>query len=120
MAGPEHPKTITDMDHLGVTYLREGKLAQAEETLSQAAEMARRAWGPEHQRTLGPMIDLALVYAEQGRWAQAEALDAHILESERRGLGPEHPEVLRCRHRPWMSNAHLLHGPVEPDGRWRT
>jgi Tfp pilus assembly protein PilF len=92
--GPEDPKTLKSMEHLGIVALHQGKFAEAEALASRALEAQRRVLGSEHRDTLASMIHLASVYHDEGKFAQAEALDTQALEIEKRMLGPEHPETL--------------------------
>jgi serine/threonine protein kinase/tetratricopeptide (TPR) repeat protein len=92
--GPEDPKTLKSMEHLGIVALHQGKFAEAEALTSRALEAERRVLGAEHRATLASMIHLASVYHDEGKFAQAEALDIQASEIEKRMLGPEHPETL--------------------------
>ncbi len=92
--GPENPKTLKTLNHLGRTLWHQGKYQEAEALLGGALEIERRVLGPEHPDTLYCMNNLANVYRAQGRDAQAEPLYRQTLEMRRRVLGPEHPDTL--------------------------
>ncbi len=92
--GPENPKTLNTLNHLGRTVWHQGKYQEAETLLGPALEIERRVLGPEHPNTLYCMNNLGNVYRAQGKDAQAEALYRPTLEIRRRVLGPEHPDTL--------------------------
>ena len=92
--GPENPKTLNTLNHLGRTAWHQGKYQEAETLLGPALEIERRVLGPEHPDTLYCMNNLGNVYRAQGKDAQAEALYRQTLEVRRRVLGPEHPDTL--------------------------
>jgi tetratricopeptide (TPR) repeat protein len=85
------------MHALGLTYLCEGKYAQAEALFSQALEIRRRVLGPEHPSTLRCISYLAYTYSDEGRYAQAEALLIQNLNVERRVRGLENVDTLKTR-----------------------
>jgi len=92
--GPENPKTLKTLNHLGRTLWHQGKYQEAEILLGGGLEIERRVLGPEHPDTLYCMNNLANVYRAQGRDAQAEPLYRQTLDMRRRVLGPEHPDTL--------------------------
>jgi eukaryotic-like serine/threonine-protein kinase len=92
--GPEHPKTLNTLNHLGRTAWHRGKYQEAATLLGPALELERRVLGPEHPDTLYCMNNLGNVYRAQGKDAQAEALYRQTLGIRRRVLGPEHPDTL--------------------------
>jgi tetratricopeptide (TPR) repeat protein len=92
--GPENPKTLNTLNHLGRTLWHQGKYQEAQTLLGPALEIERRVLGPEHSDTLISMNNLANVYWSQGNYAQAEALYSQTMEIQRRVLGPEHPDTL--------------------------
>jgi eukaryotic-like serine/threonine-protein kinase len=92
--GPEDPRTLDTLTHLGRTAWHEGKLAEAETLLAGALEIERRVLGPEHPDTLFCMNNLANVYRAQDKSQQAEALYSETLDARRRVLGLDHPDTL--------------------------
>jgi serine/threonine protein kinase/Tfp pilus assembly protein PilF len=92
--GPENPRTLSTLNHLGRTAWHQGKYSEAETLLGPALEIERRVLGPEHPDTLFCMNNLGNVYRAQGKDAQAEALYSQTLEIRRRVLAPEHPDTL--------------------------
>jgi Tfp pilus assembly protein PilF len=92
--GPENPRTLNTLNHLGRTAWHQGKYPEAETLLGQALDIERRVLGPQHAETLSCMNNLGNVYRAQGKGAQAEALYSETLEIRRRVLGPEHPDTL--------------------------
>jgi len=92
--GPENPKTLNTLNHLGRTVWHQGKYQEAETLLGGALEIERRVLGPEHPDTLYCMNNLGNVFRSQDKNAQAEPLYSQTLELRRRVLGPEHPDTL--------------------------
>jgi len=92
--GPEDPKTLNTLNHLGRTLWHQGKYPQAQALYGPALEIERRVLGPEHPDTLYCMNNLANVYRAQNENAQAEPLYRQTLEIRRRVLGPQHPDTL--------------------------
>jgi eukaryotic-like serine/threonine-protein kinase len=92
--GPENPKTLNTLNHLGRTLWHQGKYQEAQTLLGPALEIERRVLGPEHPDALYCMNNLANVYRAQDKNAQAEPLYRQTLEIRRRVLGPEHPDTL--------------------------
>lgn len=92
--GPENPKTLNTLNHLGRTLWHQGKYQEAGTLLGGALEIERRVLGPDHPDTLYCMNNLANVYRAEGKDAQAEPLYRQTLDARRRALGPEHPDTL--------------------------
>jgi len=92
--GPEHPKTLRTLNHLGRTVWHQGKFPEAEALLAPALEIERRVLGPAHPDTLFCMNNLGNVYRAEGKAAPAEALYSQTLEIRRRVLGPQHADTL--------------------------
>jgi len=92
--GPENPKTLNTLNHLGRTLWHQGKYQEAGTFFGPALEIERRVLGPEHPDTLYCMNNLANVYRALNKHAQAEALYRQTLEIRRRVLGPTNPDTL--------------------------
>ena len=92
--GPENPKTLNTLNHLGRTLWHQGKYQEAGALFGPALEIERRVLGPEHPDTLYCMNNLANVYRAEDKNAQAEPLYRQTLEIRRRVLGSEHPDTL--------------------------
>ena len=92
--GPENPKTLNTLNHLGRTLWHQGKYQEAGALFGPALEIERRVLGPEHPDTLYCMNNLANVYRAEDNNAQAEPLYRQTLEIRRRVLGPEYPDTL--------------------------
>lgn len=92
--GPENPKTLNTLNHLGRTLWHQGKYQEAGALFGPALEIERRVLGPEHPDTLYCMNNLANVYRAENKDAQAEPLYRETLNIRRRVLGPEHPDTL--------------------------
>ena len=92
--GPEHPDTLSTINHLALLYLRQSKYEQAESLLQRALTMREHVLGPEHPDTLSTVNHLALLYWQQGKYEQAAPLYQRSLLTSERVLGPEHPSTL--------------------------
>jgi hypothetical protein len=92
--GPENPKTLNTLNHLGRTLWHQGKHQEAEALFGPALEIERRVLGPEHPDTLYCMNNLANVYRAEAKNEEAEPLYRQTLEIRRRVLGREHPDTL--------------------------
>ena len=74
--GAEHPETLLTAVNLAATYLKQGRLAEAEGLLVETLAVSRRVRGAAHPRTLNVAHNLAWAYGAQGRDADAEELRA--------------------------------------------
>ncbi|MHC5109798.1 MAG: tetratricopeptide repeat protein [Planctomycetota bacterium] len=92
--GADHPDTLVSLKGLSLLQLRQGKSAQAEETITDALKRHRRVLGDEDLQTLEAMNILALVLETQGMSAEAGQLYRQVLEDRRRILGEEHVDTL--------------------------
>ncbi|HKU27813.1 MAG TPA: tetratricopeptide repeat protein, partial [Candidatus Sulfotelmatobacter sp.] len=92
--GPENPKTLNTLNHLGRTLWHEGKYQEAGAIFGPALSVEQRVLGPEHPDTLYCMNNLANVYRAEDKNDEAEPLYRKTLEIRRRVLGPEHPDTL--------------------------
>jgi eukaryotic-like serine/threonine-protein kinase len=92
--GPNHPSTLTAMDHLGWNLVREGHFPEAEKLLRQTLDLRRRVLGAEKPDTLYTMNNLASALDEEGRYPEAEALVRDTLERRQRVLGKEDPNTV--------------------------
>src|SRR5215469_1125101 len=92
--GPENPKTLNTLNHLGRTLWHQGKYQEAGALFGPALGIEQRVLGPEHPDTLYCMNNLANVYRAEDKNDQAEPLYRKTLEIRRHVLGPEHPDTL--------------------------
>lgn len=56
--GPEHTLMLDTVNHLGILYSEQGKLAKAEEMYLWALRGKEEAWGPKHMRVLVGLEEL--------------------------------------------------------------
>ena len=92
--GEEHLDTLSSMDILASTYLRQGRWTEAEMLQEKVIKTKRRVLGDEDPATLSSMNNLAATYWNQGRWTEAEALYNRVIEMMARVLGKEYPGTL--------------------------
>ena len=109
--GPENPGTLTSMNSLGATLMRQGRYAEAEKLDRETLGARRRVLGQEHPETLVSMNNLGAVLYYEGRYAEAEKLERETLAIRRRVLGPAHPSTLLT-----MSNLAGTLAALGPEG----
>ena len=109
--GDEHPKTLTSIGNLALTYWNQGRWKEAETLEIQVMETRKKVLGDEHPETLTSIGNLASTYGNQSRWKEAETLEIQVMETRKKVLGDEHPETLTS-----MSN---LASTYWNQGRWK-
>jgi len=85
--GPEHRDTLESMNHLGLVYLNEERLADAESILHETLEIQRRMLGENHPDVLSTMGNLRRLYEAQGRHEEAIVLQTQIVATAAIVLG---------------------------------
>ena len=95
--GPEHPDTLSALEHLADVLYREGKDVEAETTYRLLVTREEKVDGPDHPNTVVARINLAAVLDDEGKYAEAEAEDRTLVKIEERLLGPEAPNTLGIR-----------------------
>lgn len=71
-----------------------GDYAEAEKSLLQQQDLAKRLVGTEHRDYHHSMDDLGRVYEKTSQYAKAEATYQHVLQIREKIFGEEHPDVL--------------------------
>jgi tetratricopeptide (TPR) repeat protein len=79
---------------LGLLYVDQGKLAEAEAMYTRALQGYEEALGPKHTSTLGTVHNLGSLYKNQGKLAKAEAMYTRALQGYEEALGPKHTSTL--------------------------
>jgi tetratricopeptide (TPR) repeat protein len=64
--GPKHTSTLQTVGNLGILYMNQGKLAEAEAMYTRALQGYEEALGPKHTSTLQTVGNLGLLYTNQG------------------------------------------------------
>jgi serine/threonine protein kinase len=98
LLGPEHPDTLTTMEHLARTLERLGHYPEAEKLARESFEIRNRVLGPDHPDTIASKHSIANLALVEGRTAEAEQLYGEVLDSLRRVRGAEHPETLKTMY----------------------
>jgi tetratricopeptide (TPR) repeat protein len=80
--GTSHPKTLTSMHNLMLTYFKQEKLSRAIELGLEIVEKRKLVLGEGHPHTLMAMSLLASVYSREGRLAEAEELQGAVLKQQ--------------------------------------
>ncbi|EUC26673.1 hypothetical protein COCCADRAFT_69829, partial [Bipolaris zeicola 26-R-13] len=62
------------INNLGILYVEQGKLVEAERIYKQALRGYEEKLGPSHYSTLGTVNNLGLLYADQGKLVEAEQM----------------------------------------------
>ena len=97
LLGEEHPDALSAAEDLAVSYMQDGKFAEAEPQLVEVLAVSRRVQGAEHKATLSIASSLAFAYSHnQDKLAAAEELQAGVLATRRRVWGEGHPATLRA------------------------
>ena len=94
--GPEHPRTLSALDHLANVLYREGKDADAEAAFRTLVARDEKVSG-ENAETLIPRSSLAAVLDDEGKYPEAEAEDRKLVKIEEKIDGPESPNTLGIR-----------------------
>lgn len=94
MLGPEHPDTLTAMDHLARNLEKQGRYGEAEKLVRETLSTRLRVLGPDHPDTIASRHSVIVLAIDKGDYAGAEKLNREELELLRRIRGPEHPETL--------------------------
>jgi serine/threonine protein kinase len=92
--GPDHPDTMSSMNHLAAGYHAAGRLAEALPLLEDTLKLRQARLGLDHHDTLISLSNLAVAYSDAGRSADALPLLEAKLERTQAKLGPDHPETL--------------------------
>jgi tetratricopeptide (TPR) repeat protein len=92
--GEGHPDTLTSMNDLAATYLRQGRQDKSEEMCVEIIGKRKELLGDKHPATLASMHALADTYFFQGRYAEAEKLAVEVMERKKEVLGRGHIDTL--------------------------
>ncbi|KAH8833157.1 hypothetical protein DL96DRAFT_710944 [Flagelloscypha sp. PMI_526] len=105
--GPEHPKTLSNMNNLAINYFNLAQHAEALKLGQRVVELRRRILGPEHPDTLNSMSNLAATYSNIAQHAEALKLGEEVVELRRRVLGSDHPHTLLSMNNLALTYYHL-------------
>ena len=72
---------------LGILYVDQGKLGEAEKMYERALQGFETALGPEHPSTLQTVNNLGILYADQGKLGKAEKMYERALQGYEKALG---------------------------------
>ena len=105
--GPQHPEVASDLNNLGLLYLKMDRLAEARELLARALGIREKAFGPNHVDTATNAGNLGTVLMAQGKYVEAEPLERRALAVDEKALGPEDAGVatdnrVRFQHSPHL------------------
>jgi tetratricopeptide (TPR) repeat protein len=92
--GPDHPHTLTTMNHLAETYRDADQIDKALPLLEEAIKLRQTTLGLHHPDTLRSMALLASDYEAAGQLDKALPLREEILKLQTEKLGSEHPDTL--------------------------
>jgi tetratricopeptide (TPR) repeat protein len=99
--------TLDTVNSLGLLYLNQGKLAEAEQMFQQGLQGKEKALGAEHTSTLQTVNNLGLLYKSQGKLDEAEQMYQLVLQNYEITSNPEHTSArnahgglfeIYCRH----------------------
>ncbi|KAH0533941.1 hypothetical protein FGG08_007450, partial [Glutinoglossum americanum] len=80
--------------NLGLLYVDQGKLDEAEKMYQRALQGYEKAWGPDHTSTLNTVNNLGNLYAGQGKLGEAEKMYQRALQGKEKAWGPDHTSTL--------------------------
>ncbi|KAL9134141.1 MAG: hypothetical protein Q9175_004673, partial [Cornicularia normoerica] len=83
---------------LGILYLQQGKLAEAESMYQRAWTGYEKAFGPDHISTLSTVNNLGVIYRQQGKLTEAESMNQLAWTGREKALGPDHISTLETVH----------------------
>jgi tetratricopeptide (TPR) repeat protein len=89
--GNRHPDTISVMRQLGIVYIDQSLLSEAEPLCNEALKISREVLGNEHNVTLRLLDDLGMLYQKQGEYEKAKLAHNECLEVKLRIQGDRHP-----------------------------
>ncbi len=90
----DNQNTLNTVNNLGILYVCQGKMTEAEAMYQRALEGKEKMWGPEHALTLDTVNNLGNLYVDQGKMAEAEAMYQRALEGYEKAWGPKHASTL--------------------------
>jgi tetratricopeptide (TPR) repeat protein len=87
VSGPESAETATSFNNLGLAYMHENELPEAEQAHREAYEIRQKIFGPENAQTATSLNDLSSVYRQEGKLTEAESMAREAL-AVRQKLSP--------------------------------
>ena len=94
--GKDHPRLVYDLDNLGLTYLMQGRTADALPLFERACKLVESSQRDTVQHAVC-LENLADANTELGHHAQALALYEQALDIRTRRSGKDHPETAKVR-----------------------
>jgi len=93
--GSGEREVVLDAVHLlGMLYVDQGKLAEAEKMYRRALQGYEKALGPKYTSTLDTVNNLGNLYKNQDKLAEAEKMYMRALQGKEETLGPKHISTL--------------------------
>jgi serine/threonine protein kinase/tetratricopeptide (TPR) repeat protein len=74
VSGPESAETATSLNNLGLAYMNENKLPEAEQAHDEAYKIRLTIFGSENAETAASLNDLSSVYRQEGKLIEAESM----------------------------------------------
>ncbi|GCF11469.1 FxSxx-COOH system tetratricopeptide repeat protein [Dictyobacter arantiisoli] len=96
--GPEHPRTATSLNHLGILHRDNGNYREAEPFYQRALRIREQQLGPYHLDTATTLHNLANLYESQRAYAKAEPFYQRALRIREQQLGPHHLDTAATLH----------------------
>lgn len=88
---PNHPNIGSSMAMIGVSYLYEGKLGQAQAKLNEALQRITTSLGANHPEAASVLVNLSLVETALGEYGTAESLLRRGAELQTKVFGESYP-----------------------------
>jgi tetratricopeptide (TPR) repeat protein len=74
VSGPASVETATSLNNLGLVYMVESKLPEAEQSCREAYNIRQNIFGPDNAQTAASLNDLSSVYRQEGKLTEAESM----------------------------------------------
>jgi serine/threonine protein kinase/tetratricopeptide (TPR) repeat protein len=74
VSGPASAETATSINNLGLAYMVESKLPEAEQSYREAYNIRQKIFGPTNAQTAASLNDLSSVYRQEGKLTEAESM----------------------------------------------
>jgi tetratricopeptide (TPR) repeat protein len=91
----EQETFLNAIHSLGMLYVEQGRLLEAEQMFKRALRGYEEARGPTHTSTLASVLGLGTLYTDQGKLGEAEQMYERALRGYEEALGPTHTSTLQ-------------------------
>jgi hypothetical protein len=97
LLGPQHPRTLKATTQMAWTYVKVGRMDEAETLLDEVVKTEKQVFGDKSDVVASAMHCLGQVYSRAGRYTEAERIQRDLLNLLINNEGPKHPVTLAVR-----------------------